>query len=53
MTDQDVQDWLLDSDPVFARDGNRVLELRAPTAHAEMLVIRAAARRRSRRRRRA
>ena len=30
---------------VLARDGNRVLELRDPTAHAEMLVIRAAARR--------
>ena len=29
---------------VLARDGNRVLELRDPTAHAEMLVIRAAAR---------
>ncbi len=28
---------------VLARDGNRVLELRDPTAHAEMLVIRAAA----------
>jgi tRNA(adenine34) deaminase len=30
---------------VLARDGNRVLELRDPTAHAEMLVIRTAARR--------
>jgi tRNA(adenine34) deaminase len=30
---------------VLARDGNRVLELRDPTAHAEVLVIRAAARR--------
>jgi tRNA(adenine34) deaminase len=30
---------------VLARDGNRVLELRDPTAHAEMLVIRAAAQR--------
>jgi tRNA(adenine34) deaminase len=30
---------------VLARDGNRVLELRDPTAHAEMLVIRSAARR--------
>jgi tRNA(adenine34) deaminase len=29
---------------VLAKDGNRVLELRDPTAHAEMLVIRAAAR---------
>ena len=28
---------------VLASDGNRVLELRDPTAHAEMLVIRAAA----------
>jgi tRNA(Arg) A34 adenosine deaminase TadA len=27
---------------VLARDGNRTLELRDPTAHAEMLVIRAA-----------
>jgi tRNA(adenine34) deaminase len=30
---------------VLARDGNRVLELRDPTAHAEMLVIRSAAQR--------
>jgi tRNA(Arg) A34 adenosine deaminase TadA len=30
---------------ILARDGNRVLELRDPTAHAEMLVIRAAAQR--------
>jgi tRNA(adenine34) deaminase len=30
---------------ILARDGNRTLELRDPTAHAEMLVIRAAARR--------
>jgi tRNA(adenine34) deaminase len=29
---------------VLARDGNRVLELHDPTAHAEMLVIRQAAR---------
>ena len=29
---------------VLARDGNRTLELRDPTAHAEMLVIRAASR---------
>ncbi|MDE2163480.1 MAG: nucleoside deaminase [Alphaproteobacteria bacterium] len=29
---------------VLARDGNRILELRDPTAHAEMLVMRAAAR---------
>ena len=29
---------------VLSRDGNRVLELRDPTAHAELLVIRAAAR---------
>jgi tRNA(Arg) A34 adenosine deaminase TadA len=29
---------------VLARDGNRILELRDPSAHAEMLVIRAAAR---------
>ncbi len=28
---------------VLAADGNRCLELRDPTAHAEMLVIRAAA----------
>jgi tRNA(adenine34) deaminase len=28
---------------VLAADGNRILELRDPTAHAEMLVIRAAA----------
>jgi tRNA(adenine34) deaminase len=28
---------------VLARDGNRTLELRDPTAHAEILVIRAAA----------
>ncbi len=28
---------------VLARDGNRVIELRDPTAHAEMLVIRSAA----------
>ena len=28
---------------VLARDGNRILELRDPTAHAEMLVMRAAA----------
>ncbi len=28
---------------VIARDGNRTLELRDPTAHAEMLVIRAGA----------
>lgn len=28
---------------ILARDGNRTLELRDPTAHAEMLVIRAAA----------
>ncbi len=28
---------------VLARDGNRTLELRDPTVHAEMLVIRAAA----------
>jgi tRNA(adenine34) deaminase len=29
---------------VLSQDGNRTLELRDPTAHAEMLVIRAAAR---------
>jgi tRNA(Arg) A34 adenosine deaminase TadA len=29
---------------VLSRDGNRVLELHDPTAHAELLVIRAAAR---------
>jgi tRNA(Arg) A34 adenosine deaminase TadA len=29
---------------MLARDGNRILELRDPTAHAEMLVLRAAAR---------
>jgi tRNA(adenine34) deaminase len=28
---------------ILARDGNRILERRDPTAHAEMLVIRAAA----------
>ena len=28
---------------VLARDGNRILELRDPTAHAEMLVLRAGA----------
>ena len=28
---------------VLARDGNRIVELRDPTAHAELLVIRAAA----------
>ncbi len=28
---------------VLARDGNRIVELRDPTAHAEMLVLRAAA----------
>jgi tRNA(adenine34) deaminase len=30
---------------ILAQDGNRTLELRDPTAHAEMLVIRAATRR--------
>jgi tRNA(adenine34) deaminase len=30
-------------DEVLARDGNRTLELKDPTAHAEMLVLRAAA----------
>lgn len=35
---------LVDSDGrLLARDGNRILELRDPTAHAEVLVIRAAA----------
>jgi tRNA(adenine34) deaminase len=29
---------------LLARDGNRILELKDPTAHAEMLVMRAAAR---------
>jgi tRNA(Arg) A34 adenosine deaminase TadA len=29
---------------VLARDGNRILELRDPTAHAELLTLRAAAR---------
>ncbi|HEX4026806.1 MAG TPA: nucleoside deaminase [Rhizomicrobium sp.] len=29
---------------LLARDGNRILELKDPTAHAEMLVVRAAAR---------
>ena len=29
---------------VLARDGNRILELKDPTAHAEMLVMRAGAR---------
>ncbi len=33
------------SGEVMARNGNRVIELRDPTAHAEMLVIRAAAKR--------
>jgi tRNA(adenine34) deaminase len=28
---------------LLARDGNRILELKDPTAHAEMLVVRAAA----------
>jgi tRNA(adenine34) deaminase len=32
------------SGSVLSHDGNRVLELRDPTAHAELLVIRAAAR---------
>jgi len=31
------------SGTLLARDGNRILELRDPTAHAEMLVLRAAA----------
>jgi tRNA(Arg) A34 adenosine deaminase TadA len=31
------------SSELLARDGNRILELRDPTAHAEMLVLRAAA----------
>lgn len=31
------------SGAVLARDGNRILEYRDPTAHAEMLVMRAAA----------
>ena len=31
------------SGELLARDGNRILELRDPTAHAEMLVLRAAA----------
>src|ERR1700735_2874754 len=36
---------LLDADGVLlAKDGNRILERKDPTAHAEMLVIRAAAR---------
>jgi tRNA(adenine34) deaminase len=35
---------LLDaSAALLARDGNRIIELRDPTAHAEMLVMRAAA----------
>ena len=29
---------------VLARDGNRIVELRDPTAHAELMVIRAGAR---------
>ena len=29
---------------LLARDGNRILERRDPTAHAEMLVLRAGAR---------
>ena len=34
---------LLDADgAVLARDGNRIVERRDPTAHAEMLVLRAA-----------
>ena len=32
---------------VLARDGNRILERRDPTAHAEMLVLRAAAMKRA------
>jgi tRNA(adenine34) deaminase len=37
---------MMDADgKVLARDGNRTLELKDPTAHAEMLVLRAAARR--------
>ena len=36
---------LLDADgALLARDGNRILELKDPTAHAEMLVIRTGAR---------
>ena len=31
------------ADKVIAADGNRVIELHDPTAHAEMLVLRAAA----------
>tara|TARA_R110000868_G_scaffold7071_11_gene38725 strand:- start:7037 stop:7480 length:444 start_codon:yes stop_codon:yes gene_type:complete len=34
---------LVKDNQVLARDGNRTLELRDPTAHAEMLIIRAAA----------
>jgi tRNA(adenine34) deaminase len=33
------------SGQILARDGNRTLELKDPTAHAEMLVLRAAAQR--------
>ena len=34
---------LMDGETVIARDGNRTRELADPTAHAEMLVLRAAA----------
>ena len=34
---------LVASDGILARNGNRILELRDPTAHAEMLVLRAGA----------
>nr|WP_306265170.1 nucleoside deaminase [Pararhizobium sp. IMCC3301] len=34
---------LVKDNQVLARDGNRTLELRDPTAHAEMLIIRAGA----------
>ena len=38
---------LADADgAILARDGNRILEYRDPTAHAEILVLRAAARKR-------
>jgi tRNA(adenine34) deaminase len=34
---------IMRGDEVLARDGNRTLELKDPTAHAEMLVLRATA----------
>ena len=34
---------LADDGSLLAKDGNRILELKDPTAHAEMLVMRAGA----------